>query len=225
MSRIPIAIVLVCRALTHTVHGGDDATQDLAQVEQLIRDIQKELPTGWTLEFKVAAHHLGSMRPAVSISSAEELPIEFVAPSPPPGGPEIQHARATMWLAFMPYLTPQEFDTARQRNDDRTHQRRQFVEANLNDVPFAGKVGDAEPKPPWGFSPRSVTETRLVQQYAFLWLATEPERLPSHHYGQLSIWLGQPPIKIHEEKREREFRETIAAVERIVKRYKNTTTD
>jgi len=191
----------------------------------LIRDIQKELPNGWTVEFKVAEHYLGSMRPVVLISSAEELPIEFVVPSPPPGEPEIQREKATMWLAFMPYLTQHEFDAARQRNDDRTQQRRQFVDENLKNMRFSGKVGDAEPKPPWGFSPRSEAETRLVNQYAFLWLTTEPERLPSHRYGTLSMWFGQPPITIHEAKREREFREIITAVERLVTPYENTKTD
>jgi len=215
MSRILFFTALLCSVVIHSVHGDDD----VAQVEGLIRDIQKELPNGWTVEFKVAEHYLGSMRPVVLISSAEELPIEFVVPSPPPGEPEIQREKAAMWLAFMPYLAPLEFDAARQRNDDRTHQRLQFVEADLKDVPFAGKVGDTEPKPPWGFSPRSATERRFVQQYAFLWLATEPEQLPSHRYGTLSMWFGRPPITIHDDQRDKEFQQIAEGVQHLLTPY------
>ncbi len=59
----------------------------------------------------------------------------------------------------------------------------------------------------------------MVREYAFLWLATEPENLTNHHYGTLSMWYRPTPILIYDDKWSREDDQIVEGLERILTAY------
>jgi hypothetical protein len=99
-----------------------------------------------------------------------------------------------------------------------TDERRQFVKQRLKEVKLNAKGED--PPAPFQFEPRSVPEARMIREYAFLWLATEPEQLPSHRFGTLSMWYwGEDTVEIHDVERDKQYRQLAASLERIVTAY------
>ncbi len=222
MSTHLIVAVLISFVLAVPVKSSEDVAQDVAELEKLIAEVTKAVPPGWNVEFDVADLYLGGMRPVLKVTSAKELPVEYLGPGMPPPPPHIQHEKVTVWLAFMMRLTPQEYQAARKRNEMLASKRRQFIEEHIKNVPFGGKGED--PAPPFAFRPRSAAEGTLVRQYAFLWLATEPANLPNHYYGGLSLWYWPGTIKIHVDRGQKEYSQIIDALNEIISPYEDDKT-
>lgn len=213
-----IAAALVWFSLASLANAAPDVERNAADLERLVSKVKKIVPAGWDLKFDVAELYLRDMRPVLTVKSAEELPVQHFGPGMQSGGPPIEREKVTLWLAFMAYKSPAEHAAARARNDALTNERREFVKQRLKGVEFGGKGED--PPRPWQFSPRSALEARLIREYAFLWLATEPEQLPSHHYGTLSMsYGGKDTIEIHDAERDKQYRQIAASLERIVTAY------
>ena len=213
-----ISAALAWFCLASLANAAPDVARNVADLEQLVSEVKKIVPAGWDLKFDVAELYLRDMRPVLTVTSAEELPVQHFGPGMPGGGPAIEREKVTLWLAFMAYKSPAEHAAARERNDALTNTRREFVKQRLTEVKFGGKGED--PPPPWQFSPRSASEARLVREYAFLWLATEPEPLPSHHYGTLSMWYwGEDTIEIHDAERDQQYQQIAKGLERILTSY------
>jgi hypothetical protein len=204
-------ILLLCLAAATKAQA--DAVDDL---EKLIAEVKAATPLGWRVEFDHSDFTQRAVRPVLKITSAKKLPVEHLGPGRPPGI-EIKHEPVTESLAFMAYLTAEEYQAARDRNDGLIGKRREFVASHLKDVPRSGKGED--PPPPFAFEPRTAAEETTVRRYAFLWLGTEPTQLPTHHYRQLSMWHWPAAIKIHDAQGEREHRQITNALENIITPY------
>lgn len=162
------------------------------------------------------------------IKSAEPLPVEYIAqiglparsrdePEPPP---DITHKVVEATLTFVKYMSPQDHAAARKHNDRLRQPRLDFIRSRLRQDLFGYKS-----PPPWrpsAYSPRSAQERQLIQEYAFLWIATEPQPLPTHYFRTLSIDLsGMSPsfIKIHHAKKDKEFHQILDELDKIVEPY------
>jgi hypothetical protein len=218
MSSRVISAALAWFSLASLANAAPNVERDVADLEQLVSEVKKIVPAGWNLKFDVGEFYLRETRPVLTITSAEDLPVQHFGPGMPAGDPPIEREKVTLWLAFMAYKSPAEHAAARARNNLRTYDRREFVKQRLKGVKFGGKGED--PPAPFQFSPQSAQESRLVREYAFLWLATEPEPLPSHHYGTLSMWYwGEDTIEIHDAERDKQYRQIAKGLERIVTAY------
>jgi hypothetical protein len=213
---------LICVSQLCMAQGARDVERNVADLEQLVREVKKFVPEGWNLQFDVAESYLGDMRPVLTISSAEELPVQRFGMGMASSDPPFEREKVKLWLAFMAYKSPAEHAAARELIERLTRERREFVEQRLQQLEIASKGED--PPSPGQFRPRSAAEGRLVREYAFLWLATEPESLPSHHYGTLSMWYwGEDTIKIHDSQRDKEYQQIAAGLEQIVTAYEKET--
>lgn len=81
------------------------------------------------------------------------------------------------------------------------------------------------PYPPETYAPQSHEEARTVGEYAFLWLNTRPEPLPSHHYRSLSFRLeplqSSPGLtaSISDERAEKQYGDILQGLEALARPY------
>jgi hypothetical protein len=230
LNRHTLAATLVWLALIQPALAENDVAQDVTHLERLIAEIEKLVPAGWDVELDLAAPGPGGLRPVLTITTGEKVSMKWNIPGQAfraEGQPDknIKQEHVELRLAFMTRLTPEEHAAARRRNEERYDRRRQFVKEHLSGVSYSGKVAAGHPAaPPWSFETRSETETRRVREYAFLWLATEPENLPSHRYGTLSMWYRPPPILIYDEKWSREYDQIVDGMGRLLTPYEDVDT-
>jgi hypothetical protein len=193
-----------------------DARHDSARLSEVIAQIDRLLPAGWTVAFDVK-----NDRPKLVISSTEKLPVEYMGPGKS-GNPEIDtnHQYVTADISFAPYVTPEVWAKTHRRNEELERQRRQYEETRLNQRQSRYKGGFT----PATYERQTGDESPIIREYALFWMNTEPQPLPTHHCGQFSVVtydLNQLsyPVKIHDERKDREFAQIIAGLEKIFVLY------
>jgi hypothetical protein len=166
--------------------GTEQADSDT--LEKLKADVARVLPAGWTLEITPAAKtppSRGDLAPCLVISSAKPLSVRFNYPNPASGEKKTSQLEIVdLTLTAGPLMSPEEYAAARQKNLENNEARLNFMK-KLKDIRW-GHMG-AEPFPPSAYEPNSEAERRLVREYAFVWMRTEPRPLPTHSYGTLSF--------------------------------------
>jgi hypothetical protein len=225
-----ILFAVLVRTIAFPPAATADEKQDATQLEQLIAKIRSQLPAGWTVEFKLSREENPLVfMPQILVKSADKLPWDFVGG---PGAPFVSADRAEqppkldpkiveIDIALNPYLSPQDYAKAHDRNDILEQRRRQFevTRLKLHQSHFKGGFTPA------GLVPKSPEEARAIREYAMLWLATEPQRLPTHHYGTLSfsaielhgIFVAQR--KIYQPEKHQEYQQIKAMLEKLLVPY------
>ena len=215
-SLLAVVVALLPTALRSTA---GEADFHISAVEKLVAEIKAVLPAGWDVAFEPTELTRGRVRLQISITSAEELPVEHLYPGMPArlARQDLPREKVELWLAFMREFTPEQYATTKKRNDARIHQRRLFVERYLKGIRFYSKGED--PPAPFQFEPQTDAQMRLVQEYAFVWINTEPDPLPTHRYGPLSLWYAYETLEIHDAKKNKEYLAIVAAMEKLFEAY------
>jgi hypothetical protein len=201
-----------------------------ANLKKLISRIESGLPSGWTVNFKRDRNRCRESEARLVIQSTQPLPLEYIgqigAPAPsddPDPSSDIVRKPATIDVLFASYLTPQEYESAKAENRQLQQKRRQFELAHLSRVRYGWK--GPHPLPPIAYEAHSPKEENLLREYAFLWLSTEPRRLPTHHYATLAViaydlhGMSSIHIKIHDPAKDREYRELLKRLEATFQPY------
>ncbi len=195
---------------------------DAGAIERLRAAIEQKLPNGWSVTVE-AAHrpspHSDDESPALLISSKEKLATETVFPGSAPGQePVKQSEQVQIVLALRPYLTAEQYDRTRAKNDNLLKARAE-AESKLRGMRWAYK--GAEPIPPSAFRPESEPEKRQVLEYALLWNRTPPERLPTHSFEKLSFDLTPlyETTAIVDNSKAREYQEIVKTLDGLLKPY------
>jgi hypothetical protein len=197
-----------------------DEKQDARQLEQLIATVKSLLPPGWEVAFEVKNDHCGRARPKLVIRSTEKLPVEHMGPGMGPS-PNINQENVTIEVTFVPYITTEDYAAARKRNDDLERHRRQYEENRLKQRQSAYKGGFT----PASYERQTRDKSPVVREYAFLWLSTEPQELPTHHYGTLAVatydlpYMSSHMIKIHNTPKDKEYQQIVGGLEKIFVPY------
>jgi hypothetical protein len=137
-------------------------------------------------------------------------------PGPPAGG-HTELTKVKVWLALMPYKSPAEHAAARERNQRLERKRLDFFKKHLHGIPAAHK--GPPPPHPQAFALGGQAETRLVRRYALLWLATEPEQLPTHYYGRLAMYYFPDGIAVEDPQGAKQHDEIVMGLAKIVTAY------
>jgi hypothetical protein len=220
---------LIWPMLVASVPSRADERGDVAQLDQLMAQIKPMLPAGWSVKFEIS-NSLFQYKPQLQISSQEKLPIYYLGmagrPSSvgdrPPEPDAIQEVK--MDFALMPYMSPQEYELVRTRNEALERKRREFEVSRLGieQSNFKGGVTPAS------FEWQTRTTTPFLREYAILWLNTEPQPLPTHYYGSLSFRttaLGRfedfdiPELKIFNAEKNQEYLQIVGGLRKLLSSY------
>jgi hypothetical protein len=215
-----IVVSLLMLLVVFVGNARADAKQNAAQLDQIIAHVEKMLPAGWTVAFEVAR----DSRPKLVISSTADLPVEYMGPGKS-GDPAIDTSQrhVTVDIEFVPYMTPDDRAKAHQRNEELERRRRQYEETRLNQRQSRYKGGFT----PATYQLQTGDKSPIIREYAFFWLTTEPQPLPTHHCGKFSVVTYDLnrlsyPIKIRDERKDGEYAQIVAALEKIFVPYERT---
>ena len=215
MGTARLTFMLAVLFATTSAHAAEvDSRQSLQDAQEFIDELNSNIPDGWRARLDVAGDGRGL---EITIESSETLPVQYLGPNPPPGGPPVQNTVVTLWLRCMPYMTPEEFAPAKARNDEFIERRLSFVRTNLLGIKF-GYMGP-DPAPPSAYEPATDAERVRVEQYAFEWLSTEPAKLPTHRYRLLSFNYWPTDLKIQDAARDAEYHEIVDRLKRMLTPY------
>jgi hypothetical protein len=215
-----IVVSLLMLFVVFVGNAGADAQQDAAQLGEIIAQIERMLPAGWTVTFEVSR----DSRPKLVISSTTELPVEYMGPGKSGDSTiDTSQRRVTVDMAFVPFMTPDDRAKAHQRNQELERRRRKHEESRLNQRQSRYKGGFT----PVTYQLRTGDESPIIREYALFWMNTEPQPLPTHHCGKLSISTYDldsitNPIKIHDERRAQEFRNIVGGLNKVFVPYERT---
>jgi hypothetical protein len=196
--------------------------EDAVALERLRMAVEHLLPSGWSVTAE-AAHrrspHIDDESPALVISSKEKLATESVVAGSAPGQePFKQSEQVQIVLAVRPYLTAEQYNRARARNDSLIKARSE-AERNLRGMRWAYK--GENPIPPSAFRPQNEQEQRQVLEYALLWIRTRPQRLPTHYWEDFAFDvtpLGETTAIVDKTKA-KEYQEIVKTLEGLLRSY------
>ena len=141
------------------------------------------------------------------------------------GNPAIDTSQrhVTVDIAFVPYMTPDDRATTHQRNEELERRRRQYEETRLNQRQSRYKGGFT----PATYQMQTGDKSPIIREYAFFWLNTEPQPLPTHRCGNFSVVTYDLnglsyPVKIHDDRKDGEYAQIVAALEKIFVLYDRT---
>ena len=207
-------MLAVLFATTSATAADIDSRQSLQDSQQFISELNSNIPDGWHARLDYTG---GGRGLSIAIESSGELPVQYFYPSAPSGDPPIEHEVVTLWLKCMPFMTPDEFASAKAHNEKLSEKRRSFVRQNLAGIKFGSKGED--PVPPFAFWPATEAERLRVEQYAFEWLNTDPAELPTHSYRSLSFTYGAAPLRIKDAARDSDYHKIVDRLERVLVPY------
>lgn len=223
-----LLLAVVCFSQPIADGGAADEESDAAGIEQLVADVQNVLPPGWVVEFKLVDPRIPTRRgshPALVIKSDQPLPVEYFAPNPPGRSadepeppPDISLKTVAIHFVASPYLSSHSYSNARERNGTLVQRRVDFERNHLKHIRWS-HMGP-NPIPPDAFEPRTARENHLVRQYAYLWVSTQPQPLPTHHTDRLAFEMRDlGSIKLHDAKRSKEYKQILEAVQKFIVPY------
>ncbi len=225
MRRHSKIIAMTCLSLVGATTLAADERSDSAHLEQMIQRIEKSVPAGWSVSYKLANPEFPDRHgshPTVVIQSNDPLPVQHFYPGTEPPFPgeslEIARHKVTAYFVASPYLSRDQYAEVQKQNDALLRKRSEFQKEKLKDIPWAYK--GAEPIPPDAFVPQNEAEARRVREYAFLWISTQPKPLPTHFTDNLSFEIHLPgSIKIHDPKTSKEYEQTLKSVQKVIVPY------
>jgi hypothetical protein len=206
-----------------------DERSDAKSFQELLVKINDRLPSGWIVEAALTVSPKDLLRPGpyptLIIKSTVPLPLEFVGinlpgrssdePKPPP---RINPDVVTLRFVARPFMSSRTYAAAREHNEVLQKKRLEFERQHLKDVASA-HMGP-EPIPPHAYRPRSEREIELVRQYAFLWLSTEPQLLPTHFTDDLSFALYDlGDFTIHDADKDKEYHQILESIQELITPY------
>ncbi|QDT39579.1 hypothetical protein [Stratiformator vulcanicus] len=196
-----------------SVSVAGDLEESANSFERIADRIEAGLPAGWEI--------VRSNQPAILIRSSEPLLAERIIFNPnPDDAPQKEPHSIEISFRIVPYLSPLEQARQTSFNAAKELKRERFAKEQLSGIRSA-HMGPT-PLPPYAFKPESPDEQARVRRYAFLWVETEPERLPTHHAEGLSfVMFRDHYLRIIDPSKAEELEAVISAAEEIVVPYSN----
>jgi len=195
--------------------------EQVDQLHELVEKIRNIMPEGWEAELD---YNPRLRRQEIVVRSAAPMAVNFHYPSSPgksvdePVEPPKQET-IEISLGLMRFVPAPAWKLKFARNSEFNRLRIHFQEHALRIKRGAYKGGD--PVPPWMFRLRNEADERKLQEYTFLWLRTEPEKLPTHYYRQLSFSLFHNYyVEILDPKQAEQYNRILEKLERIFTAYK-----
>ncbi len=196
---------------------------DVDTLEKLQREIKRILPSGWDVEIIPTARWREPRSdegdsPCLLISTKESVSVQFQFPNSAPGSPpEKRSQKLDLALVAFPLVSSEQHASMLKTNSEKTNTRLNFMN-KLKGIQWA-HMGPT-PFPPTAYRPKSEKEKQLVLEYAFLWMRTEPQKLPTHHYTTLSFTLSKDDsVLILDEPRDKEFLQIQKSLNQILTPY------
>jgi hypothetical protein len=218
------AVALVCLTGLGTLVASEK--EDAASLERLRGEIARRLPAGWSVTIEPGrpdrARGPSAESLAMVITSREPLPVEIHMPNPAAGQPpDKESRRVEIVLAVRPYLTPEQYQQFRGK-DDQLVASRTTLERQLKKQVRWGFMG-AEPIPPSAFDPKDDAQRRQVLEYALVWNRTEPDPLPTHHCEGLSFDATLPiNSAITDKAKAKEYAEIVKTLDELLTPYEKS---
>ena len=191
-----------------------ESAKSVDQLQELLETIKQQVPDGWQVEFDFSPGH------GIVIRSDDPLAVRYHYPSGPAQITEEppEQEQVEIRLTLMPYMPPATWKRKSTENARRKQWRSHFAEHVLNAVPHASKSG--WPQPPRAFRPRSDDEQRRLHEYTFLWMRTVPEKLPTHHYRELSFSLVKNYyLEIVDAQKVKQYKDLLGDLEQMLTAY------
>jgi len=218
-----LGLSLIC-----VVGVAGDVEEDVARLDELQTNIKAILPSGWAVNIELSDEKIPNRRgsyPTLAIKSNEPLPVEHFYPGmpgrsvdEPEAAPKITREFVALYFVALPRMSPQEYATRRESNDALRDRRSKFEFDHLKKIARAHK-GDG-PIPPDAFEARTEDEVRLIRQYAFLWISTRPQPLPTNYTDHFSFVMHLPgSMRIHNAEKSTEYGRLLEAVQKIIVPY------
>jgi hypothetical protein len=225
MARAWAALILIFAIVCNG--SAAEPERNAESFEKLRAECVKLAPRGWAVELTLVAD--GNLQragecPALVIRTEQNVPVEYHMPNPSSAGETFRKTEpVTIRLIAQPYISPIEYAALKRRNDECVGQRTAMAK-KLKDEKIASAFMGPEPIPPSGFRANSYTEMRLVWEYAFLWLESEPKPLPTHRFEILTLKLDMPQnVTIGDKKIADEFKSLAQAVQSRLTSYESST--
>jgi hypothetical protein len=199
---------------------------DAASLERLRGEIARRLPADWSVTIESGrpdrAKGPAAESLAMVITSKEPLPVEIHMPNPAAGQPPDKESRKVeIVLAVRPYLTPEEYQQLRAK-DEQLVASRTALERQLTKQIHWGFMG-AEPIPPSAFDPKDDAQRRQVLEYALVWNRTEPDPLPTHHFESLSFDVALPIYSaITDKAKAQEYAKIVKTLDELLAPYEKS---
>lgn len=225
--------LLFLSAVISTVTALADDKQDAANFLQLQKDLQKQLPKGWVVETsvdRVTPYLSPEALPTLVIRSEKPLVVELVFPSSPalpmsvpPENPNRRSIVVEIRLVVVPFVSPEEHLRIQKDNRQRLTERVQFASKHLKGL-HTHDAKSLRLTQPGFLKPKTAEQKRRVVEYAFLWIRTMPQRLPTHHYKALSFHVVKPRYLTFTQKSDaRNYQKITKALESILTQYEKAT--
>lgn len=163
------------------------------QLEELKKQVETVIPPRWMVE-------LDPDRPALVVRSRDKLQVVSNSINI---GPRQNEQVVSIRFDVVPHVTPEEFATLRQTNEDWLQQRTEFADRHLSTI-SAGEVTKGgfieyppgrRPSPcsPDSYQPKTENQEDLLAEYRLLWKRTQPRPVPTHHAQSTSFRLQSRP--------------------------------
>ncbi len=177
----------------------DEFPRDMANLKQLLGEIQKLLPEGWQAELtvdvpeKIRCEFRQPDAPSIMVWRQDKAIGKYVGLKLAPGSSdaEFQPQRVFFEMSLMRQITPQEYRQAAQSNATGDRLRREFQkrlqDAGVKNTLISLLTPSEPPVPPASYRPNSSEQKELVRQYGLLSAQTEPQSLPTHFYLTLAF--------------------------------------
>ena len=200
-----------------------DQDRNAESFEKLRAECIKLAPTGWTVELMLVDAKNSAKPgdcPAIVIHTDKNVEQEHeVINSAPSATPIRTTDPLAIRLVAQPYVSPIEYAATKRRNDEHANQRLAMFKRLKTEKVNSAFMGP-EPIPPSAFRPNSYTEIRLVWEYAFLWLETEPESLPTHRFEVLTLKIDSPQgVTIRDQVMANQMQTVLDSIRKILTPY------
>lgn len=178
--------ILALMVANHICAADEDANR-VALLEEVATKVRKLLPASWEVTITPSADDFsGSDEPALVVRTKQPVATLTQYPNPAPGQkPLAKEVIVSVRFECRPFVSQEAHANATKRNLAMRDERLAFAAKHLSKVQ-TGYMGNP-PIPPGHHTPENAEQQRAVLEYAFLWLRTVPEELPSHHYRNLSF--------------------------------------
>jgi len=197
----------------------DDAKNFIA----LHRELKKRLPTGWELksDLKTGTTADAPALPRLVVRSEKALFVETITINASPIASRPKSMVVEVELLFRPYVSPQQYTRLKKENETRRNKRNVFARKSFSGMRWYD-VKSGQLYEPKRLKPKTVEQKWRALEYSFLWIATVPHSLPTHHYKSLSfdVWTWPSnifylPVKADNEK----FSKVIGAINSVLTPY------
>jgi hypothetical protein len=225
MPKLATAACVLLLSICNSQASAAEQERNAESFEKLRAECVKFVPRGWIVELTLANDGNSARAgecPALVIRTERSVPVEYHMPNPSTAGETFRKTEPlAIRLVAQPYVSPIDYAAMKRRNNDFTAQRTAMAKRMKSEKINSAFMGP-EPIPPSGFRPESYTETRLVWEYAFLWLETEPKPLPTHRFEILTLKLDAPQnVTINDKRAAEDFQAILQSIGKTLAAYES----